>query len=282
MGNGATREELCCDPKFACEYAEEVFVSDIEYDLVMEYEQMNNNAVRDKITFRTSDGTFTKIIWKLVHHEQFVLLHDDHLYLVRPNFISSCVEEKLEEVVHSRYVLNTVYTLTNKYVYTGSLTISSLNIPASTTYKVYRYYPKTLIHHLQQNQPTLSELINIMRQLCQGLIALRKYHKPCLDLRTTVFVKKTDPLTITIDKDIRYSTFTNLPENINSGSYSEEESAMVWALGDFFQTLITGDFIYWQYSVDGFKQALELAETKIRVRSFSSFLIVESHKNSEW
>jgi hypothetical protein len=95
-------------------------------------------------------------------------------------------------------------------------------------------------------------------------------------------VKKTDPLTITIDKDIRYSTFTNLPENINSGSYSEEESAMVWALGDFFQTLITGDFIYWQYSVDGFKQALELAETKIRVRSFSSFLIVESHKNSEW
>jgi hypothetical protein len=95
-------------------------------------------------------------------------------------------------------------------------------------------------------------------------------------------VKKTDPLTITIDKDIRYSTFTNLPENINSGACCEEESAMVWALGDFLQTLITGDFIYWQYSVDGFKHALELAQTKMRVRSFSSFLIVESHKNSEW
>lgn len=283
MGNRATREELLSDPKFTCEYAEEVFVSDKEYDLVMDYEQMNNNAVRDKITFRTSDGTFTKIIWKLVHHEQFVLLHDDHLYHVRPDFISSCIEEKIEQVpIHSRYVLNPTCTFTNKYVYTGSLIISSLNIPASTTYKVYKYYPKTLTHHLKQNQPTLSELITIMRQLCQGLISLRQYYKPCLDLRTTVFVKKLDPLTITIDRDIKYSTYSNLPENIGSDTDSEKESATVWVLGNFLQILITGDSINWQHSIDGFKQAIELAEVNIRVRFFVSLLIIELHKNFEW
>jgi hypothetical protein len=276
MGNRAVLEEhrsynLLADPKFSNENVEQVKLSHREIELALLYEhslrsQRQRIPIRETITIRTSNNNpITKLFWRKLHSEELVLLHNNHLHIIRPHVISQCIEEPSEDdPIHSRYVLNTLYVFRNRNAFTGNPFVSAIDVPGSTTYKVYKYYPRTLYDYLKLCLPTLPQHIDVMRQICQALITLREHNKSCLSLRDTILVKDHLPLTIIIDKD--GSTCRNLPEDLDNDIPSTKESGDVWTLGVYFCNMLTREVLnLLMYTRDGFEDMVQRGESSIRV-----------------